>query len=157
MSEEKSQTLFEKLSILLGCVQSLPCCTFAKSVKCLAMSVFLCFKRKWNPCYYSGQFWKIKRKKNTSLFFHLWSNNADSNQHHIHLLTPLLLKCFDCLGNPANAFHPRALSILFHAQHSALGSREFFLHTAADCSRHMAAHSRASLAFGERGFLAYYQ
>ena len=37
------------------------------------------------------------------------------------------------------------------------GSREFFIHKATDCSRHMAVHSGASLSFGERGFLAYYQ
>lgn len=66
-SEEKPQTLFEKLAILLVCVQSLPNYNFVKNVQCLDMSVFLYFQRKWNPCYYRVNFRKLKKKTNLSL------------------------------------------------------------------------------------------
>lgn len=66
-------------------------------------------------------------------------------------------KYFNCLWNIQNAFHPLAQSILFHVQHSALGSREFFIYTITDCSRHMTIFSWASLTFEERDLITYYQ
>lgn len=66
-------------------------------------------------------------------------------------------KYFNCLWNILNAFHPLAQSILFHVQHSALGSREFFIYTITDCSRHVTILSWASLTSEERDLLTYYQ
>lgn len=73
-----------------GCVQSLTNCNFAKNVWICRCSCVL--KENETLAIIVVNLRKLKKKK-SSLFFHLWSNNVDGNQHHwhIHSLTPLLL------------------------------------------------------------------